>query len=127
MTASSGSLAAPFTCTEFQRCIRLYIANPAVEQSMLAEALAHLQTCARCQVQLGKLVQGLLLDQEDPFTCAEAEALLPDYVDAQLLGTAKDMQWNALQLHLATCPHCTEVSMELRQLVVWVLRLSSTK
>ncbi|MEZ4866490.1 MAG: hypothetical protein R3C14_34545 [Caldilineaceae bacterium] len=87
--------------------------------------LAHLQTCQLCQARMSSLLQGLMSDQEDTLTCAEAQRLFPEYVEAALLSIGTDIRWQPLQLHLLTCPQCAELMLELHQWTVEAYQLDS--
>ncbi len=54
---------------------------------------------------------------QDP--CESCQAQIPDYVDAALRGAAATRPFAALRAHLATCPGCAEVGVELLAGVRW--------
>jgi hypothetical protein len=86
-------------------------------QAELQAAIDHVHHCSRCEGRLGIFVRALSADVEDPLTCTECEALLPDYVQAQQSGQGKEARWQPIATHLASCPHCVEERAELEMLV----------
>ncbi|MEZ4867534.1 MAG: hypothetical protein R3C14_39775 [Caldilineaceae bacterium] len=54
-----------------------------------------------------RLIQALDLPDEDPLTCTECEAQLPDYVEALAAGHGAAEVWHMVTRHLQGCPHCT--------------------
>lgn len=86
-------------------------------QPELQAAIDHIQHCPRCEGRLGFLVRALSAEVEDPLTCAECEALLPDYVQAQQIGCGEEARWQPVAAHLASCPHCAAAQADLEALL----------
>ena len=69
-------------------------------QAELQAAIDHIHHCPRCEGRLGILVRALSANAEDPLTCVECEALLPDYVQAVRAGEAGGARWQPIAAHL---------------------------
>ena len=86
-------------------------------QAELQAAIDHIHHCPRCEGRLGILVRTWSTDVEEPLTCTECEALLPDYVQAQQSGEGGEARWEPVAVHLSGCPHCAEARAELELLI----------
>jgi hypothetical protein len=86
-----------------------YLEDPEGQRAALTAAISHMGACPRCESRIGHLVRALAAGEEDRLTCQECEALLPEYLQAEMEGQAGETQWHPVTLHLETCPHCAEV------------------
>lgn len=82
-----------------------------------AEARAHVLGCAECAARAHALLRALQAPEEDRLTCLDAELRLPEYLLALDGGQGGSPAWDALRLHLGTCPHCAATLAELRDLI----------
>jgi len=107
----------PIDCSTAAERLSATQQNQAGHDAELDEAIAHVSQCPRCKERLGFLVRTLQSDAEDTLTCEQCQDQLPDYVQAQETGQADDTQWQAIALHLHTCPHCAAAHAELVELI----------
>lgn len=89
--------------------------SPADPASMQA-AVEHVASCTWCQKRIHQLMQAVAGSAEDPLTCDECQAWLPEYVEAQAAGSIAGRFAN-VRRHLALCPHCAEVYTQVSELV----------
>lgn len=106
------------TCqTAAERLMARWSAPTPRHTEELQAAIDHIHHCPRCEGRLGFLIRALSRDEEDPLTCTECEALLPDYVQAEQERRGGEARWQPVVAHLATCPACTAARAELVSLL----------
>jgi hypothetical protein len=106
------------TCqTATERLVAHWSASTPRHTEELQAAIDHVHHCSRCEGRLGFLIRALSTDEEDPLTCTECEALLPDYVQAEQNGSGNEARWQPVAVHLASCPACTVARAELVSLL----------
>lgn len=64
-----------------------------------------------------EFARAVLSKQEDQLTCSACEAVLAEYVDAQIMGVEPPKGSGQVALHLQVCPHCARAYRELIALV----------
>ncbi len=90
-----------------------YLEEPYPQRVDLNEVINHMRDCPFCESGLEYLVRALATDAEDLLTCGACQALLPEYLQAEMAGQAQDEAWREawrpVTFHLETCPYCAAV------------------
>jgi len=85
-----------------------YLEDPELYRADVDTAIRHMKECPHCESRMGYLIRALTTDEVDRLTCQECQDLLPEYIQAEMDGRARESQWHPVTLHLETCPHCAE-------------------
>lgn len=101
--------------------------EPARQRRTLELAIDHMQICSYCQSNLEYLVQALMAREEDRLTCRERQELLPEYLQAELEGRAREERWRPIALHLEACSQCAAVYAALHDLAALAERRRGTE
>jgi hypothetical protein len=65
---------------------------------------------------LDRLLRHIADTEEEELSCDECFALVPEYVDLEIAGTAAGWRWSGLSQHLGQCRVCREEYEVLRDL-----------
>ncbi|HDQ74104.1 MAG TPA: hypothetical protein ENN19_18720 [Chloroflexi bacterium] len=99
----------------------VYLDEPDPQRVDLNEVINHMRACPFCESGLEYLIRALATDTEDLLTCGACQALLPEYLQAEMAGRAQDEAWreawSPVTFHLETCPYCAAVYASLFDLV----------
>jgi hypothetical protein len=96
-------------CEGYIRSWLAEIEGETFDPSRAAAAARQVADCLTISPSLRQLLQALAGDREDHLSCAECQALLPEYIHAQFNfdGAAQNELPNpAVTNHLALCPYC---------------------
>jgi hypothetical protein len=100
----------------------VYGEQPDTQREGIEEAISHIQTCPYCSYRLGHLIQALRTSRVDRLSCQDCQDRLPGYSKLIATGKAGGRRWTSVELHLATCPHCSAEFAEIRHLVALAQR-----
>ena len=106
-------------CRSATEQLSAYFSKTEINQAALEAAMDHLAQCPDCAARVGHLVKALQIDEEDRLTCQECEDALPTYLQAESAGNVPGPRWQAITLHLKTCPHCSDAYATLSELTAF--------